>query len=317
MTLWKIAIAAALAMLGLQHAAAEDMMKVAVGQRGNWNMMIADLGQTKGIFKKHGITLDILYTSGGGETQQAVISSSVDVGVGAGTLAVLGAYAKGAPLRIIGAESTGAADFWYARRELGLDSLKNAKPETTIAYSTNGASTHSMALGFVKEYGLKSKLVATGNPSATFTAVMSGQVDVGWSAPPLGLSALQDGKIRIVGRANDLPNMRNETIRVITANAQNLAANTELFKRFMKAYRETLDWAYSSDDALEIYAKMAKVSLPVARQVRDEFFAMPALNPDRVSGLERQMQDGVTFKYLSAPLNEKQLAELIRIPPRE
>jgi NitT/TauT family transport system substrate-binding protein len=174
-----------------------------------------------------------------------------------------------------------------------------------------------MARGFVKEYGLKSKLVATGNPSATFTAVMSGQVDVGWSAPPLGLSALQDGKIRIVGRANDLPNMRNETIRVITANAQKLAANTELFKRFMKAYRETLDWAYSSDDALEIYAKMAKVSLPVARQVRDEFFAMPALNPDRVSGLERQMQDGVTFKYLSAPLSEKQLVELIRIPPRE
>lgn len=317
MTLWKITISAALTMLCLQQAVAEDMMKVAVGQRGNWNMMIADLGQTKGIFKKHGITLDILYTSGGGETQQAVISNSVDVGIGAGTLAVLGAYAKGAPLRIIGAESTGAADFWYARTELGLDSLKNAKPETTIAYSTNGASTHSMARGFVKEYGLKSKLVATGNPSATFTAVMSGQVDVGWSAPPLGLSALQDGKIRIVGRANDLPNMRNETIRVITANAQRLAANTELFKRFMNAYRETLDWAYSSDDALKIYAKMANVSLPVARQVRDEFFAMPALNPDRVSGLERQMQDGVTFKYLSAPLNEKQLAELIRIPPRE
>ncbi|MGN6462545.1 MAG: ABC transporter substrate-binding protein [Pseudolabrys sp.] len=313
----KIIVIAALATVSLRPALAEDAMKIAVGQRGNWNMMISDLGQAKGIFKKNDITLDILYTAGGGETQQAVISNSVDVGIGIGTLQALGAYAKGAPIRIIGAESTGAADFWYARTELGLDSLKNAKPETTIAYSTNGASTHSMALGFVKEYGLKSKLVATGNPSATFTAVMSGQVDVGWSSPPLGLAALQENKTRIVARANDLPNMRNETIRVIAVNAQKLTAKPELFQRFMKAYRETLDWAYSSDEALQIYAAMANVSVPVARQVRDEFFAIPALNPDQIKGLERQMQDGVTFKHLTAPLSEQQLADLIRIPPRQ
>jgi len=165
---FKIASAAIALVLmpGSQPAAAQDAMKIAVGQRGNWNMMIADLGQTKGIFRKHGLTLDILYTAGGGETLQAVISNSVDVGIGAGTMAVLGAYQKGAPLRIIGAESTGGADFWYARTELGLDSLKDAGRETTIAYSTNGASTHGMALAFVKLYGLKSKLVATGNPQA-------------------------------------------------------------------------------------------------------------------------------------------------------
>jgi hypothetical protein len=34
--------------------------------------MIADLGWTKGIFGKHGLTLDILYAAGGGDTQQAV-----------------------------------------------------------------------------------------------------------------------------------------------------------------------------------------------------------------------------------------------------
>jgi NitT/TauT family transport system substrate-binding protein len=159
--------------------------------------------------------------------------------------------------------------------------------------------------------------VATGNPSTTFTAVMTGQVDVGWSSPPLGLPALQESKIRIVGRANDLPNMHNETIRVITANAKNLEAKPELYKRFMKAYRETLEWAYSSDEALEIYARMANVSVPVARQVRDEFFPWPALNPDKINGLEPQLQDAVAFKYLTAPLTEGQLVDLIRIPPRE
>jgi len=146
---------------------------------------------------------------------------------------------------------------------------------------------------------------------------MTGQVDVGWSSPPPGLPALQEGRIRIVGRANDLPNLRNETIRVITANTKNLEARPDLYKRFMKAYRETLEWAYSSDEALEIYARMASVSALVARQVRDEFFPWPALNPDKINGLEPQMQDAVVFKYLRAPLTESQLADLIGIPPRE
>src|SRR5262249_21948646 len=51
--------------------------------------------------------------SGSGETMQAVIAGSVDIGVAAGTLGVMGAYAKGAPIRIIGAESTGEDSYWY------------------------------------------------------------------------------------------------------------------------------------------------------------------------------------------------------------
>ena len=70
--------AAMLALAGpLQTAQAQDTLKVAAGQRGNWDTAIAEVGQLGGIFKKHGLTLEILYTQGGGETQQAVISGSV------------------------------------------------------------------------------------------------------------------------------------------------------------------------------------------------------------------------------------------------
>jgi NitT/TauT family transport system substrate-binding protein len=40
----------------------------------------------------------LLYTQGGGETQQAVLSGSVDIGVAAGIMGVLGAYGKGLPI---------------------------------------------------------------------------------------------------------------------------------------------------------------------------------------------------------------------------
>src|SRR5947207_2136827 len=61
-------------------AKADDLVKVAIGQRGNWDTAVMHLGDKAGIFKKHGITQELLYTSGGGETQQAVLSGSVDVG---------------------------------------------------------------------------------------------------------------------------------------------------------------------------------------------------------------------------------------------
>src|SRR5690349_7936362 len=76
-------------------AHAEDLLKLAVGAPNNWDTCIPEVGQRAGIFAKHGLKLEILYTQGGGETMQAVISGSVDIGVAAGTQSVMGAYAKG------------------------------------------------------------------------------------------------------------------------------------------------------------------------------------------------------------------------------
>src|ERR1044072_1673923 len=175
---------------------ADDLVKVAIGQRGNWDTAGFRLGDKAGIFKKHGITQELLYTSGGGETQQAVLSGSVDVGAAAGIMGVLSAYSKGAPVRILGAQATGAADFWYAKTDSGIAKLQDADGKT-LAYSTHGSSTHSVVLAFIKDFGLKAKPTATGNPSATLTAVMSGQVDVGWASPPVGFKQLGEKAIRV------------------------------------------------------------------------------------------------------------------------
>ena len=71
-------------LLPCASAGAQDTLKIAAGQRGNWDTSIAEVGQRAGIFKKHGLVLEILWTQGGGETQQAVISGSVDIGVAVG-----------------------------------------------------------------------------------------------------------------------------------------------------------------------------------------------------------------------------------------
>jgi NitT/TauT family transport system substrate-binding protein len=303
--------------LAVAQAADVDKLTLAIGQRGNWDTAVAELGQRAGIFKKHGLELELLYTQGGGETLQAVISGSAQIGVAAGTLGVFGAFAKGAPVRIIGAQATGAADFWYVPAESKLQKIQDATADTTIAYSTNGSSTNSVVAGFIQQYKLAAKPVATGSPAATFTAAMSGQIDVGWSSPPFGFDALDQNKIRIVARANDLPSIRSESIRSLVANAAVVDGQQDTLARFMAAYRETIDWMYAGDDALKAYADFAGVGVDTARRIRDEFFPKALIDPDRISGLDLLMADGVTFKNLAQPLTQEQQAELIRIPPRQ
>ena len=93
----------------VRNAAAEDTLKVAVPQKGAWDAGIVELGQRGGIFKKHGLNLDILYTTAGPESIQAMIAGSIDVAVASGVSAAVGTFAKGAPIRIISSEMTANA----------------------------------------------------------------------------------------------------------------------------------------------------------------------------------------------------------------
>src|SRR5262245_9198718 len=123
---------------------AQETFKLAVGQLGLWAVDAPRLGQRAGIFKKHGLVLDIFGTSGG-DTLQAVISGSADLTVGIGTAAVLRAYAKGAPIRVIGANFTGAGDlYWYVRADSPIKRLTDASDKTTIGYSASGSSSHNV-----------------------------------------------------------------------------------------------------------------------------------------------------------------------------
>jgi NitT/TauT family transport system substrate-binding protein len=297
-------------------ASAQDMLKVANGQRGNWDTSVSELGQRAGIFKKHGLVLDLLYTQGSAETQQPVISGSVDIGVGVGIMGALAAFSKNAPVRVIGAETTGAADlFWYVKAESPIKALPDTDGKT-IAFSGKGSSTDGVVTAFMKQYRLKAVPTATGGPAPTLTLVMSGQIDVGWSAPPFGLELIDQGKIRVIATGNDAAIFKGQTVRTLVVNLQALQTRKDVIKRYMQAYRETIDWEYADPAALKLYAEWLNIPEAIARRTRDGYFPKPALNPDAIVGLDTIVNDAVELKYTAAPLSKEQLAELIQIPPR-
>src|SRR5215216_4821513 len=139
-----LASGAALLLL-LPSASAEDTLKVASPQRGAWESSAPELGQQAGIFKKHGITLDVLYIQGSYEAQQRVISGSLDLGLNIDLMDVLRASVRGAPIRTI-------------------EDLVGK----SMAYEENGSLSQYNVLDFVKGNRLKAKLAPTGGPAATF-----------------------------------------------------------------------------------------------------------------------------------------------------
>ena len=299
------------------QASAQDRLKVAIGQINNWENQAPTLGQDVGIFRKHGLVLENVGTQGAGETIQPVVSGSADIGAGVGVAGAMRAFSRGAPVRILAPMFTGTGDiYWYVRADSPIKTLQDATDKHTIAYSTNGSTSHNTVLAFINDLGVKAKPTATGGPPGTFTQVMSGQIDIGWSAPPFGLREAKEGKIRIIGRGSDAKSLHGQTIRVLIVNANTLKDRKDAALRFMQAYRETVDWMYADPDAIKRYA--AKTNLPenLIKESVAEFHPKQAMQTERMADLDGIMRDAVRLKFLDQPLTKEQIAEFIQIPPR-
>jgi NitT/TauT family transport system substrate-binding protein len=295
-------------------AFAEDLVKVAVTQRGLWDTSVTEMAQRSGIFKKRGLNVEILYTQGGPEAHQAVISGSMDIACGGGVESAIGAFAKGAPLRIIGSEMIGSPDtYWYVVASSPIQSLKDAAGKT-ISYSQNGSSSHAALLSLIDQYKVDAKPVSTGGHPATLTMTMTGQIDIGRGAAPFGLDLVQQGKIRVIARGSEIIARGNQTVRVCVANLQTLQNRKDVVVRFMQAYRDALDWMYSDPAALKAYQDFSEISADVMKTARDEYFPKDKVSPDEIKGLEMVLADSLKNKFITQPLTPEQVKDMIQIP---
>src|SRR6202165_89072 len=291
-------------------ARSEETLKVAVPQRGAWDAGLAELGQRGGIFKKHGLNLEILYTQAGPESIQALIGASIDSATASGVSAAFGTFAKGAPIRIIGSEIVGSPDlYWYVPSGSPVQKVENFNGKT-FPYSLPGSSSHAGLLALVAQYKLTAKPTSTGSITATLTQAMTGQVDVGFSGVPFFLDQMEDGKIRIVATGSDVDSLKGRSGRVNITNVVTLQNRREVLARFHAAYKDTIEWMYSDPAALKIFSEFTNLPERVVNKVR-ELVPKETLAPDRIVGVDQIIAEAV---FLAAPLTPEQVRELIQIP---
>jgi NitT/TauT family transport system substrate-binding protein len=293
------------------HALSQDKVRAAVGQRGNWDTLFISQGMEAGIFKKNNLEVDITWTRGGAETLQAIITDSADVAMANGILGVIGAASKGAPVKIVSAQMTGAGDiFWYVKADSPIQSMKDMDGKT-MGYSRPGSSTDLVGRALAEHFKVKPKHVSTGGIPDTRTQVMSGQVDAGWSAAPFNFELIAEGKIRVLAKGSDVPSLNEQTVRVNAASVKFLKEKRDVARRFMKAYHESIDWVYANPDkATAFYASFNKTSPEIAKQTL-EAFPKAAVAPWPVRGLKQNIEEAVQNKQLAKPMPEAEAEKLL------
>jgi NitT/TauT family transport system substrate-binding protein len=295
-----IALAAALAVVAAQANA--DTLKLAVPQRGSWGTSYTDLGIRQGFFKAAGLDIEITYTEGGASNEQAVISGSVDIAIETGFLGIIAAYTKGAPVRVISPASTGAPEvFWYAKAGSPIKSMKDMHGKSA-GFSNPGSSSNLILLQLLKEAGVSdAKLVPVGASPNGMPMIMTGQLDICYAVPPIGLKELQDKTIVRVAGGNDSPVVAGETVRVNAANLDSLKSKRDAMVRFIHAYAKSRDFAFS-DAGIADYAKFSDTSPELVKYMVANFESKDQAELSKINGEQRVLEEALAAKRISKPM---------------
>jgi NitT/TauT family transport system substrate-binding protein len=295
-------------------ASVAEPIKVVVSQKDGWDASVVELGTRAGIFKDQGLDVELLFASGGGEPIQALVSGSVDISVSTGFLATLGAIAKGGPLEIVSSAFTGTSDvFWYVPAESPIRGLADT-PGKTVAFTGYGSSSQLILLSLLEQNKIANvKTVAGGNPTAIQTAVMSGQIDVGFSLAPMNLRAVDEGKVRIVARGGEVLAMKDQTTRINVVSTRALTEKPETIRRFMRGLNKSMDFMYGDERALQWFGEMHKLTVEQTRRSRDTYHPRAAMQTGAPKNLDLTIAQAKQYKYVPADFSLEKLAPRMRL----
>jgi NitT/TauT family transport system substrate-binding protein len=274
------------------------------------------LAQEKGFYRENNIDVDAVFTRGGGENVQAVVSGDAQIGLGTGTLAVISAFVKKAPIKIAAAEITGMDAFWYVQSSTPMRKMEDLAGKK-VAYSRPGASSHMAALAIadqIKAKGLKpAEPVSLGGIPEVYTAVRTGQTDAGWSVAPFQLDLVEKGVLRVVVKGEEITAMREITPRVHFLNNDFAAKNPDAVRGFFRAQQRALDYMFEhKEDTAKIWIRRAEMKYPETAVLKTwDYYNRAAMTLKPIRGLQATIEDGIRNKFLTQPLTQAEINNLI------
>lgn len=274
------------------------------------------IAQEKGFYRDSNIDVDAVFTRGGGENVQAVVSGDAQIGLGTGTLAVISAFVKKAPIKIAGAEITGMDAFWYVQANTPMRKLEDLAGKK-VAYSRPGASSHMAVLAMaehIKAKGLKpAEPVSLGGIPEVYTAVRTGQADSGWSVAPFQLDRVEKGELRVVVKGEEITAMKDITARVHFVNNDFTAKNPDAVRGFFRAQQRALDYMFDhKEETAKIWIRRAEMKYPESAVLKTwDYYNRAAMSLKPIRGLQATIEDGIRNKFLSQPLTQAETNALI------
>ncbi len=236
------AAAAAVLIAASSPASADPVLRVGKANQVSDAIIPVNIGDKLGIFKKHGLNLEITDYGGGGKMAQALAAGAMDIGDGAGT--EMAFIAKGAPMIAV-CESTAPAPFlgigvpW----DSPVKSLADLKGKI-IGVSSPGSFSDWAGHELSRKQGWGENGVKTvgigGGPAPALAALKTHQVDaaIGNTSQFFVFEESKDG--RLLAPVSTF--VGNVASGALYASNQLVAGNPGAIRAFLAAWMETIDY---------------------------------------------------------------------------
>jgi len=259
-------------------ASAAEPLRVAKGFPSLFQFTPLDVGVQEGIFKKHGLDIEISAFAGDAKLQQAFAAGSVDLGIGSGP--GLAFIAKGSPILGVAEEAGPPLGITLCVLASGpIHSIADLKGKLA-SISSIGSQTDWMVRELSRRQGWGPegiKRVALGAVPAQLSALRTHQIDMVPFDITTAYQLKETGEVRILLKFGDV--VKEYVNHVIYASTDLIAKRPDDVKKFLAAWFETVAFFKKNKaDVVRISSGVLNIPEPVVSKVYDE--TIPMLSDD-------------------------------------
>ena len=270
---WLVAAIASGLMLP-QPALAQMKVRVGQPQAGTFQFVPLQAASEAGIFKRHGVDIEVISFAGGPRVQQALAAGSIDVGIGSGP--ELAFVAKGAPEIAVAAIADAPYSVVLAiPRDSDIKAAEDLKAKT-ISISSKGSLTEWLGRELSRQLGWGASginLAPLGSTAAQMAALKTRQIDGMIVEANAGYRLEEDGSGRVLVQFGD--RIKNFHIYIFYAARDFAQKSPDALRAFLKAWFESIEYMREHREAtIELVHRTAEVSQGIATRDYDELMAM-------------------------------------------
>jgi NitT/TauT family transport system substrate-binding protein len=233
------ALAAIAAMIAAPSSGTAETLRVGKAGRDAFSFVPVDVGAEVGIFKKHGLDVDISSFGGEAKLQQGMAADSVDIALSSGP--GLAFIAKGSPIKGIAAMAGPPLLFaLMVRNDDAVKTVADLKGKK-VGVSTVGSVTSWIVSEVSRRngWGLDGVTqVPIGDDASRIAALRTKSLDAAIVNLAVAINFVQRGDGRILLRFNDL--LKDFHAHVIFATDKSIAARPEALRGFLNGWFETI-----------------------------------------------------------------------------
>jgi NitT/TauT family transport system substrate-binding protein len=255
-------------------AYAQTKVRVGQPQVGTFQFVPLQVGTEAGIFKKHGVDLEVISFGGGPRVQQAIAADSIDIGIGSGP--ELAFVAKGAP-------EIGIAAMADAPYSVVLAVPKDSPAKTaedlkgkTISISSKGSLTDWLGQELSRQLGWGStgiNLAPLGSTGAQTAAMRTHQIDGMIVEANAGYRMEEDGSGRVLVQFGD--RIKVFHIYVFYARKGFAEKSPDAVRAFLAGWFETIGYMRAHrTETIDVLRRTAEISQGLAGRDYDELMGM-------------------------------------------